>query len=225
MESRSISAQTIAPRSSSAREIPSVTPVFPLLLLETMRDLDHPGEVLEDEDFTLSMPRRLGLSDVVRVQIQRFEGEVKHRRLQEPSLIEDLLRLVIRRPDCEEICVETGRRIAERSWDERSAAFRRVVRILPRPLALLFAQRAGRRLLAPLVGRARFQLQRSPLMLRIEGTLTSRADEGGAACAIYTGALTALLEQYTPRKYRVLHARCGRGEPGQACEWSVEIAA
>ena len=45
---------------------PSVSPVLPLLLLETMRDRDRPEEVLEEEDITLSLPRRIGLSEGVR---------------------------------------------------------------------------------------------------------------------------------------------------------------
>ncbi|MGZ7236654.1 hypothetical protein ACXWOK_10690, partial [Streptococcus pyogenes] len=53
-------------------DTPSVTPLFPLILLETLRDMDRPEELLEGEDLTASMPRRLGLSDVVYLQIHRF---------------------------------------------------------------------------------------------------------------------------------------------------------
>lgn len=49
-----------------------MTPVFPLILLETMRDMDRPEEYLEGEDVAVSMPRRLGLSDVIYTQIHRF---------------------------------------------------------------------------------------------------------------------------------------------------------
>jgi hypothetical protein len=201
-----------------------VTPVLPLLLLETMRDRDRPEEVLEDEDISVSLPRRLGLSEVVRVQIRRFEEEVKHRRPQVPSQIEDLIRLVIRRPDSEEIFREAGRRIAERYWNQRSSTLRRMVRFLPRPIALLFAQRAGKRMFGELVGPSRFKINRRPESLRIESTLTSRADPGGAACSFYSGAFLALLELYTGRRYRVLHPIWATKTPGSGCEWSVEIA-
>ncbi len=200
-----------------------MSPLLPLLLLETMRDRDRPEEVLEDEDITSSLPRRLGLSEVVRVQIQRFEKEVKQRRPQLPSQVEDLMRLVIRRPDCEEIFAVTGRRLAERNWEERSGLARSFIRLMPRPLALFAAQRAGKRMLRELAGGARFSLARRPASLTIEGTMTARADPGGAACALYSGILNSLLEQYTGRKYRVTHEQCGRGEGG-ACSWSVEIA-
>src|SRR5690606_40574039 len=52
------------PRGQSA-ETPSVSPVLPLLLLEPMRDRDRPEEVLEDEDVSLSFPRRLRRSEAV----------------------------------------------------------------------------------------------------------------------------------------------------------------
>ena len=90
----------------------TITPLFPLILLETLRDRDRPEEVLEDEDLTVSLPRRLGLSDVVGVQIRRFQEEVRNKRLQSTPQVIDLMRLVVRRPDAEEIFTEAGRRIA-----------------------------------------------------------------------------------------------------------------
>jgi hypothetical protein len=99
---------------------PSVTPLFPLLLLETLRDMDRPDEVLEGEDLSASMPRRLGLSDVVYVQIHRFREEVRRKRLQTAATVEDLIRLVIKRHDADEIFEEAGRRVARRIWEERS---------------------------------------------------------------------------------------------------------
>ncbi|MEX2584121.1 MAG: hypothetical protein WD766_12645 [Gemmatimonadota bacterium] len=198
--------------------------MLPLILLETMRDRDRPEEVLEDEDISLSLPRRLGLSEVVRVQIRRFEAEVKHRRPQVPSQIEDLMRLVIRRPDCDEIFHDAGRNIAERYWNQRAGWLRTLVRFLPRPLALLAAQRAGKRMFKELVGPTRFKISRRPLSLRIDSTLTARADPGGAACSFYSGAFSALLELYTGRRYRVSHPTCACRSPGGPCEWTVEIA-
>lgn len=203
--------------------IPSISPVFPLILLETMRDRDRPLEMLEDEDITTSLPRRFGLSEVVRLQIAKFQEEVKHKRAQIPAQVEDLIRLVIRRPDAEEIFADAGRHIAVRFWSERPRVLRIIVRILPRPLALISAQRAGKRMFAELVGPSKFQLVRRPLSLTIDETLTARADPGGAACAFYTGAFSEVLELYTGRRYRVLHTTCA-ATSGAKCEWSVEIA-
>jgi hypothetical protein len=228
MESSSKSSKASTSRGARGSDAPSVSPVLPLLLLETMRDRDRPEEVLEDEDITTSLPRRLGLSEVVRVQIARFDGEVKNRRPQIPSQVEDLLRLVIRRPDCEEIFAEAGRRVAARFWAERAAGVRNSIhflpRALPRALAVIAAQRAGKRMFSELVGPSPFKISRKPLGLKIDSTLTARADPGGAACAFYAGALGELLELYTGRKYRVSHSQCSRNG-SSPCEWQVEIAA
>lgn len=213
------------PEGTAAGPAPAgtVTPVFPLLLLETMRDMDRPTEVLEDEDLAISMPRRLGLSDVVLVQIRRFTEEVRQRRQQAVAQVEDLLRLVIRRPDADEIFMEAGRRIARRLWGERSAAMRATIRLMPRPIASVAAHRAAKRMFRPLAGGGKLSVSQWPLELRIRGSLTARSDPGGAACAFYAGAFTELLETYTGRRYRIRHHKCeARGDA--ECAWAVEIA-
>ena len=208
----------------AAAAIPSITPVFPLLLLETMRDRDRPREVLEDEDISVSMPRRLGLSEVVRKQIQRFQKEVRERRPQAAPQVEDLVRLVVRRPDAEDIFHEAGERVARHAWEQRSPALRRVVRFMPGPIGRIAAQRAGRRMLRQLAGGSRFVVNRWPAELRIHDSLTARADPSGGACAFYAGAFAELMRRYTSREYRVLHPECEtRGET--PCRWSVEISA
>jgi predicted hydrocarbon binding protein len=202
----------------------SITPLLPLILLETMRDMDRPEEVMEDEDVTVSLPRRLGLSDVVGVQIRRFQQEVRHKRLQQPTPMVDLLRLVIRRPDAEEIFYEAGARTARNFWEQRAGAMRRTINFLPRPLATVAANRAGKRMFRRLVGTPSFALQRWPIELRVEGSLTARADPGGAACAYYAGALAELMHLYLGRRYRVRHVQCSaRGD--RHCHWTVEVTA
>ena len=74
-----------------------------LKLLEVIRDNDLPGEVLEEEDTSRTMPRRFGLSDVVERQIRTYKEDVrKHIRLSDEE-IEGLFRFVIRRPDGNDI--------------------------------------------------------------------------------------------------------------------------
>lgn len=212
-----------APAASSASR-PTITPVLPLLLLETMRDMDRPEEVLEEEDLTISLPRRLGLSDVVLSQIRRFQAEVKHKRLQRAEDVEDLIRLVVRRPDAEEIFFEAGRRMAQHAFEQRAPGLRATVRIMPRALALLTAQRAAKRLFRRIAGPSGLKITRRPLELRIADALTVRADPGGMACALYTGAFEELLRAYTRRNYRVVHTHCrARGEDG--CQWQVLLSA
>lgn len=214
--------RTIAPAGPVASDRRLITPVLPLLLLETMRDMDRPAEVLEDEDLAASLPRRFGLSDVVFVQIRRFQEEVRQKRLQRVSDVEDLVRLVVRRPDASEIFLEAGRRVARNAWRDRARAVRGGVRFLPNPLALMSANRAARKLLRRLTGASAFRAQRWPVELRIHDSLTARADASGAACSLYTGVFEETLRLYTGRAYRAHHHSCAtRG--GESCEWQVRL--
>ncbi|HEX8245745.1 MAG TPA: hypothetical protein VF541_19690 [Longimicrobium sp.] len=202
----------------------TVTPVFPLILLETMRDMDRPEEYLEGEDIAVSMPRRLGLSDVVFTQIHRFRDEVKRKRMQHPDVVADLIRLVIRRPDCDEIFEEAGRRVARHAWGERPGPLRRMVRWLPQGAKQRSARKAARKLFRQLAGDAAMEVGIKPVALSITGSITGRADPGGAACAFYSGALSELVTQYTGRKHSAVHDRCEtRG--GRSCEWVTQVVA
>jgi predicted hydrocarbon binding protein len=199
-----------------------MTPLFPLLVLQTMRDLDRPEEVLEDEDLTVSLPRRLGLSDVVGRQIYRLQEEVRRRRPQPAAEVEDLIRLVIRRPDAEQIFREAGRRIAVDAWENRPRPMRGVVGWLPRRLALVTASRAAKRLFRQIVGDGKLRIRRHPFQMKIEGSFAARVDPSGSACAFYSGALEQLLTAHMGREYLALHPRCqARGD--ESCEWTVRV--
>jgi bacteriochlorophyll 4-vinyl reductase len=202
----------------------TVTPVFPLILLETMRDMDRPEEYLEGENPALSMPRRLGLSDVVFTQIHRFKDEVKRKRMQRPDVVADLIRLVIRRPDCDEIFEEAGRRVARHFWAERAGAVRRMVRFLPQGARQRSARKAANKLFRQLAGDGAMSVGIKPVSLSITNSLSALADPGGAACAFYSGALSELVTQYTGRKSSARHDRCeARG--GRSCEWVTQVVA
>lgn len=211
-------------RTAAGAEAPVINPVFPLLLLETMRDMDRPEEVLEGENLAVSLPRRLGLSDVVFLQIHKFREETKRRRPQSPAVVEDLVRLVIRRPDADEIFEEAGRRMARRAWGEKSRGGRLWLRLLPAGLRMRAAGKAARRLLRQVSGGARLQVRGRPLLVRITGCLTPRADPGGAACAFYTGLIAEVLTEHTGRPHAVQHPHC-EARRGEACEWTATVMA
>ena len=214
----------MASNETRGADTPCVSPVFPLLLLETMRDMDRPEEYLEGEDVAVSMPRRLGLSDVIYTQIHRFKEEVRRKRPQTPAVVIDLIRLVIRRPDADEIFEEAGRRVARHFWSLRSAAFRRTVRFFPPALAQRSARKAADRLFRQLVGDAKLDIQRKPISVFVVNSLTGRADPGGAACAFYAGVLAELMTEYTGRKQSAQHRKCETRRDG-ACEWVSFVVA
>jgi predicted hydrocarbon binding protein len=205
----------------ASEETPCVVPTLPLELLETMRDMDRPEEVLEGEELSASMPRRLGLSDVIFLQIHRFREEVRRRRPQTPATVEDLIRLVIKRPDADEIFLEAGRRVARRAWAEKSDLTRKALRLLPAGVRMRRARVAAERLFRSLNGTAWLEVTGRPPLVRMVGSMTVRADPGGAACAVYTGALEEIVKEYTGKPHPVAHHVCeARG--GGACEWMAQ---
>ncbi len=163
-----------------------VLPILPLSLLETVRDQDHPGEILEAEDLSVSLPRRLGLTGVVSTQISRYEAAVNAGTRIPVAELTNLLQLVLRRPDAEAILWQTGQRVARRSLGERAPFTARLLR-RSHTLVFLPIRRAARRLIRGMAGNARLDIVGKPLVLRLQPAFTAQLDIN--ACVLYTGAL------------------------------------
>jgi hypothetical protein len=187
---------------------------LPLVLLETVRDIDRPEEILENEDLPASLPRRLGLSDVVARRITAYETADREGKRVPAEEVVDLLRLVIRRPDARNVLREAGAAFARRSMGRVRAAG------MPSVLRHLAARRAARSLLKPMTTPGgRFTVER-PLRVRSAAPITAAADDRGTGCALVTGALGELAGAYLPDSATVTHERCVRlGD--DACEWVV----
>lgn len=204
------------------KEMRRLSPLVPLALLEALRDRDRPTEVLEDENFAESLPRRLGLSDVVFSQIRRFEDAIRHGELVPAEETLDLLRLVLRRPDATLILRTAGRSIARRHFQQRRrpAAGRMFGRGLPRRAIYLAVRRSLRMLMNRLFGRGAVSFFGRPLAARIQHPFTATASTDGTACVLVSAAIEELVFLYTRQRVSVLHGRCeGRGD--EACEWVV----
>ena len=65
-------AATLTVAMESKRSSEKVHPGIALALLTSLRDKDTPDEAIEDEAFSDSLPRRLGLNDVINVQMHRY---------------------------------------------------------------------------------------------------------------------------------------------------------
>ncbi|MEX0907356.1 MAG: hypothetical protein WD054_03415, partial [Gemmatimonadota bacterium] len=96
-----------------------VAAAYPIALLESVRSHDRPGEVLEDEQFAESLPRRLGLTGIVETQIRRYEDARRAGRQVQLDEVAGLIRLVLRRPDADAILREAGQRAAR--WHCRNS--------------------------------------------------------------------------------------------------------
>lgn len=191
-----------------------------LALLETMRSQDLPEEVLEDEDLTVTLPRRLGLSDVIDAQIRRYREDVRARRRVTDAEFRDLVRLVIRRPDSEDIFLEVGERLA--ALGGRGGGWRR---LLPRRVAFALAGRDVRRRLRRIFGRTPGRILPGRFVLQARDSLLVRCDPGGDACALVSGLAGAVLSRVTGLRLAVVEQEC-QARGGEVCRWvAVELDA
>ena len=187
-----------------------------LVLLETLKSQDRPGEILDDEDVTLTIPRRLGLSGVVDAQIRRYREEVRQRGTISEQEVVDLLRLVTRRPDSEDVFVRIGRSLTAATEAPRWR------RILPRRFAYSMARRRVRRRLRTLFGGPILEVVEAPFVLEAAHDVFMKGDPGGEACGVITGISQAILET-AGIDARVEHLEC-RSRRDDRCRWGVVAA-
>ena len=199
-----------APRSSR----PRVAAVVGLTLLEAIRHQDIPSEVLESEDPTVTMPRRLGLSSVIDHQIRRYRGEVKRGGRISDEEMQDLVRLVVRRPDSEEVFFKAGNVLA----GERPQA--RWRRALPRPVAFALARRTVHRRLRRLFGRRIGGFGPGPFTMEGRALVFIQSGPGGDACLLLSGLCQSVLDRYLQGQVRVVHSLC-EARRDALCRWTV----
>jgi hypothetical protein len=206
--------QAAAPRPSSGRR--RVHSQVALALLETLRSQDFPAEILQDENVTLTLPRRFGLSDVIEAQIRRYRADARRRRRVPEEDILDLMRLVVRRPDSEDVFMEVGRALYPRPSE-------RLRRFLPRRVALSLARSRAQRELRRLFGRRFLHAGGKGFVVDGAHDLLIRSDPGGDACALVTGFLEQILREYVGPGGAVLHVAC-IARRDQRCRWEFQEA-
>ncbi len=193
-----------------------VQAVVALRLLEVMRDMDLPGEVLEEEDPTRTIPRRFGLSDVVERQIRQFRDDVRRRVRLSDHDVSALFRFVIRRPDGAQVFHRVGRLLAEQKRPSR------VVRLLPDAITYGVARRRAGRLLKRLFGRPVGGFGRGPFVVEGRALFFIAADPGGDACHLLSGLAEEVLDQTFGGGASVRHTSCqGRGD--DLCRWEGSV--
>lgn len=197
----------------------TVVPAFPLALLEAVRAHDRPGEILEDEDLTVSLPRRLGLTGVVETQIQRYENAQRAGQRVRLDEFVSLLRLVLRRPDAEPILRDTGHRIARWHFRRKPPLWQKLLHRAPASLSLHLARRSATRALEALRAGSAIHMQK-PFTVTVDDCVTGALEGAGMACTMVSGLLEELLLLHTGDVQRVDHSECaafGR----DACAWTV----
>lgn len=190
---------------------------LPLAILQSVRRHDRPEEVLEDEDLSASLPRRLGLTGVVDSQIRRYEVARRRRERVSREDVANLLRLVLRRPDAEPILRDAGRVLAEQHARRFRSRAARVGRVLPGGLSERFATRVVRDLMRRMAGGSPLRVTRDPLTVEVTDSVTA-GDRYGVACTLYGVAIETAYRLATGRKGEVQHTTCAANERG-TCVW------
>ena len=193
---------------------------LPLAILESVRTHDRPTEVLEDEDLTAVLPRRLGLTGVVESQIHRYRLARKRRERIPYSEVGDLLRLVLRRPDSEPILREAGHAIARQHGRRPIYRVPAFGRFLPGSISGRIARRTIRRLLRRIGGGVPLRVTRKPFRVEMTDPVTARVDTMGIGCTLYGAAIEEMYAETTRIRPRVEHVEC-QGRGAERCVWEV----
>lgn len=182
-----------------------------LTLLESVRDRDYPSELLEDENLSVTLPRRLGLSGVIDEQIRRYR-QPDQRRVPAGEFA-GFVKLIARRPDAGEVFFEVGRGLSP------GRAPRLMTRLLAGRAAKAVRARVRRRLRA-CFGRRFLSHGRGAGPLEVRSRLLVDADPRGRACSLVTGLMQGMIE-CVGLEASARHPTCmARGEG--VCSWDIE---
>ncbi|MDQ3698570.1 MAG: hypothetical protein M3373_11190, partial [Gemmatimonadota bacterium] len=198
----------------------TVDALLPLSFLHAVRRVDTPDDDSEAEYVSELRNKRLGLSDTVYAQIQRYTDAVRRNGRPAAEEAVALARLIGRRPDADVVFREAGRYLANEAYLTIAAPTRRVLRGLPsfaaRPIALGRVRRIARRYLNGAVRRVG-----SSLILDVRDSVTIDSAPNGLGCAYYEACLRELVRLTINGSGAVEHVRCTARSEG-ACEWKAE---
>jgi hypothetical protein len=183
--------------------------------LEVIRALDLPTEVLNAEDPTRTMPRRLGLSDVVDQQIRSFREQVRKRERITDEQARALFHLVLRRPDSEEAFHQVGDLL---TGDRKP--LRGLRRFYPEQARFSLARREIGKGIKSLLGRPIGGFAHGPFTLEARGHFLLEMDPGGDACALITGYAESILRSCLGRPVKVHHSSC-EARKQDLCRWVI----
>lgn len=193
-----------------------VKAIVGLRLLEVVRDRDLPTELLEEEDPARTIPRRLGLSDVVDRQIRTYGDDVQKGVHLTDQGITDLFTLVNRRSDSDEVFLNTGRELVEVHFPFRWG------RVFPESIQYMFARTYLSWHLKHLFGRHILSFAEGPLNVEVQGLFFEGGDPEGSTCYLISGICQRILEQIGHRSAKVGHTLCqARGD--DRCRWDGSI--
>lgn len=197
----------------------TVDALLPLSLLESVRGADTPEDA-EAEYVHELRNKRLGLSDTVYAEIQRYTDDAKKNRRVANEKAIAIAKLIGRRPDAEAVFRSAGQRLAGEMYDSISAPRRAFVRFLPafisRPLALGAGRKVTKRYLNGALSRVG-----GYIMLAVGESATANTGPRGVGCTFYEASLGELLRRLVNGGGAIEHVRCVERDEG-SCEWRAE---
>lgn len=204
----------------SKRSSEKVHPGIALALLTSLRDKDTPDEAIEDEAFSDSLPRRLGLNDVINVQMRRYADLKDAGRSLAFTEFLDLVRLISRRPDARDIFRAAGMALAAERFADFGPLRRAVRRVYPERVRRRKLARSMTRAANALTPGADVVAERDPPAMEIGDNALAPAGVDGNACEILTAVLDVCVSEIWDPDLTVRHIEClGRGD--ERCAWRL----
>ena len=198
----------------------TVDALFPLSLLEAVRNVDTPIDQLDAEYVDELRNKRFGLSETVYTQIKRHSEAVRKGQRTGSDEVIGLAKLIGRRPDAEAVFRAAGRYTARQSYQTISTINRQLMRLLPAALARPMAFRYARKITARYLG-GNVRRVGSFLMVDVPRSITLGTAPGSIGCTYYEASVRELLQRLIGSIGAVEHVRCAaRGEG--TCEWRAD---
>jgi len=193
--------------------------IVPLSILEAIQRLDAPTEDgLEEFHHELAV-KRLGMSETVAVQVERFRHLADRGRRVEAEEVAALFKLAGRRSDAGLVFADAGRSAGRSAirLAPGAGAIRRLPRFVRRRLGFSVARRATH-----VFGASLSRIDGSPVAT-MRDPPSALSTPGGVGCGFYGSAIAEILRVVTDFDGAVFHVRC-RSKGDEVCKWSTKEA-
>jgi hypothetical protein len=191
--------------------------VVPLSILEAVQHLDAPIEDGLDEFHRELAIKRLGMSDTVAAQIERYRRLADRGRRVDLDEVSALFRLVGRRSDAGLVFADAGRRAGGRAMagigGPAGLALRGMRGLAPHGIGFAIARRAVR------VFDGSLDRDASQISGSIVEPPSALSTPTGVGCGFYGSAIAEILRASTDFDGAMFHVRC-RSRGDSLCQWS-----
>jgi hypothetical protein len=194
-----------------------INATVPLTILEAIQHLDAPVEDGLDEFHRELAGKRLGMSETVAAQIERYRRLAGRTRRVDLEEVSALFRRVGRRSDAGLVFADAGRRAGRRAVSGVRGPTTLVLKSIPRfarnGLSFAVARRAAR------LFDATIHREASVVSATIPDPPSAASTPSGVGCGFYGSAIAEILRELTEFDGAMFHVACrARGE--RDCRWS-----